>query len=118
MKRSPKYVGLDVHQATTVIAVLDSNGRVISRRVVPTQAPALVEVCRTMRGEVHVALLLATMVGFAVAVAQPGSLPSLRHAARRRARRPASPPSMAAAWWIAGAAVVFCAGYLVGRGRR
>jgi len=53
-----------------------------------------------------------------VAVAQPGSLPSLRHAARRRARRPASPPSTAAAWWIAGAAVVFCAGYLVGRGRR
>ncbi len=56
MKRSPKYVGLDVHQATTVIAVLDSNGRVISRRVLPTPAPALVEVCRTMRGEVHVAL--------------------------------------------------------------
>ena len=46
MKRTPKYVGLDVHQATTVTAVLEENGRVIARSVVPTEATALVGFCR------------------------------------------------------------------------
>ena len=56
MKRTPKYVGLDVHQATTVTAVLEENGRVIARSVVPTEATAIVDFCRSMRGAVHVAL--------------------------------------------------------------
>lgn len=54
MKRSIKYVGLDVHQATTVVAVLDEYGRVIARSVVATTAEALVDVCRGMRGTVRV----------------------------------------------------------------
>jgi transposase len=56
MKRTPKYVGLDVHQATTVVAVREETGRVIARSVVPTEATAIVDVCRGMRGAVHVAL--------------------------------------------------------------
>lgn len=56
MKRTPKYVGLDVHQATTVAAVREERGRVIARSVVPTEAPAIVDFCRGMRGAVHVAL--------------------------------------------------------------
>ena len=56
MKRTPKYVGLDVHQATTVTAVLEESGRVIARSVVPTEATALLDLCRGMRGAVHVAL--------------------------------------------------------------
>lgn len=54
MTRTTKYVGLDVHQATTVIAVLDEHGRVIARSVVATTADALIDVCRGMRGTVHV----------------------------------------------------------------
>jgi len=46
MKRTTKCVGLDVHQATTVIAVLDERGRVIARSVVETAAEALVDFCR------------------------------------------------------------------------
>jgi hypothetical protein len=46
MKRTPKYVGLDVHQATTVIAVREESGRVIARSVVPTEATAILDFCR------------------------------------------------------------------------
>ena len=43
MKRTAKYVGLDVHQATTVASVREEGGRVIARTIVPTEEPALVE---------------------------------------------------------------------------
>jgi hypothetical protein len=56
MKRTPKYVGLDVQQATTVAAVLEENGRMIGRSVVPTDATAIPAFFRGMRGPVHVAL--------------------------------------------------------------
>src|SRR5258708_36398690 len=55
MKRTTKYVALDVHQAMTVASVREESGRVIARTVVPTEAPALVEFFRGMRGSVHVA---------------------------------------------------------------
>jgi hypothetical protein len=55
MKPTTKYVGLDVHQATTVAVVRDDSGRVIERSVVPTEAAALLEFFRGMRGAVHVA---------------------------------------------------------------
>lgn len=55
MKRSSKYVGLDVHQATTVSTVRDESGRVVARNVLPTEAGALVEYVRGMRGTIHVA---------------------------------------------------------------
>jgi transposase len=54
MKRTTKYVGLDVHQATTVIAVLDERGRVLARSVVATAADALVDFFRGLRGTVRV----------------------------------------------------------------
>lgn len=56
MKRTTKYVGLDVHQATTVAVVGDDTGRVIARSVVPTEATALLELVRGVRGAIHVAL--------------------------------------------------------------
>jgi transposase len=55
MKRTRKYVALDVHQATTVAAVRDAGGRVIARSILPTEAAALVEFFRSMRGVVQVA---------------------------------------------------------------
>lgn len=55
MKRTTKYVGLDVHQATTVTTVREESGRVIARTIVPTDAAALVELFRGMRGTVYVA---------------------------------------------------------------
>jgi len=55
MKRTTKYVALDVHQATTVASVREERGRVIARSVLPTEGPVLEEFFRGMRGTVHVA---------------------------------------------------------------
>lgn len=55
MKRTTKYVALDVHQATTLTSVREESGRVIARGILPTEAVALGEFFRTMRGAVHVA---------------------------------------------------------------
>src|SRR3989304_5661975 len=54
MKRTTKYVALDVHQATTVASVRGASGRVIARTVLPAEEPAIVEFFRGMRGAVHV----------------------------------------------------------------
>lgn len=54
MKRSTKYVALDVHQATTVGSVREEGGRVIARPILPTEREALVEFFRGMRGSIHV----------------------------------------------------------------
>jgi len=55
MKRSTKYVALDMHQATTVASVREESGRVIARTVLPTEAAALLECVGGMRGAIHVA---------------------------------------------------------------
>jgi hypothetical protein len=55
MKRSTKYVGLDVHQATTVASVREQSGHIIARTIVPTEEAALLEFVGMMRGSVHVA---------------------------------------------------------------
>ena len=55
MKRSAKYVALDVHQATTVASVREQSGRVIARSILPTEQLALVEFFRGMRGTIQVA---------------------------------------------------------------
>jgi transposase len=55
MTRTDKYVALDVHQATTLASVRTETGRVIARSILPTEAPAVVEFFRGMRGTVHVA---------------------------------------------------------------
>jgi len=54
MRRTTKYVALDVHQATTVASVREDSGRVIARSVLPTDGGAIVEFVRGMRGAVHV----------------------------------------------------------------
>src|SRR3989441_1176360 len=56
MKRTTKYVALDVHQATTSASVREESGRVIARSVLPTDGAAITEFVRGMRGAVHVAL--------------------------------------------------------------
>lgn len=55
MKRNTKYVGLDVHQATTVASVRETGGRVIARSIIPTEAAAILEFFAGMRGAIHVA---------------------------------------------------------------
>ena len=37
-----KYMGMDVHQATTVVVVLDANGKVALETIVATEAARLI----------------------------------------------------------------------------
>ena len=53
MKRD-KYIGMDVHQATTVIAVLDGNGKVIWETIVATEAGAIIRLLQSLSGPLHV----------------------------------------------------------------
>ena len=55
MRRNNKYVGLDVHQATTVATVRVPGGKVICRSVLATESTNLLEFFNSMRGSVHVA---------------------------------------------------------------
>ena len=71
MKRSLKYVGLDVHQATTVTSVREESGRVIARTVLPTDGRMLVEYFRGMRGSIHVAFEEGTQAQWLHELLQP-----------------------------------------------
>jgi transposase len=53
MKRD-KYMGMDVHQATTVVVVLDSAGKQVLETIVATQATAIVRLVQTISGPLHV----------------------------------------------------------------
>jgi len=53
MRCSTKYVGLDVHQATTSATVRDSSGKIIARSVLPTEEAALLEFFAGIRGAVR-----------------------------------------------------------------
>jgi len=49
-----KYVGLDVHQASTSIVVLDCNGKTISESVVRTRADAIRDFISGLSGTINV----------------------------------------------------------------
>jgi hypothetical protein len=40
---SEKYIGLDVHQATISVAVMDSQGKVVMESILETKASTLLE---------------------------------------------------------------------------
>ena len=49
-----KYIGLDVHQATISIAVLDSTGKVVIESVIETKAHTILQFFQGLRGNLHV----------------------------------------------------------------
>jgi transposase len=51
-----KYIGLDVHQATTVAAVLEGNGKLVMEAIVETKAATLLQFIHGISGELHVTL--------------------------------------------------------------
>ena len=53
MKRD-KYMGMDVHQATTVVVVLDAKGKVILETMVATEAAAIIRLVQSLSGPLHV----------------------------------------------------------------
>lgn len=55
MKRD-KYIGMDVHAATTVVAVLDAAGKLIMETVVATEAASIIRLLQSLSGPMHVTL--------------------------------------------------------------
>jgi transposase len=53
MKRD-KYIGMDVHQATTVVAVLEAEGKLIWQAIVETQAGPIIRLLQSLSGPLHV----------------------------------------------------------------
>src|SRR5271169_6748546 len=53
---SIKYIGLDVHQSTISVAVLNADGKLVMQSVVATQATAILDFLQGLRGTLHVTL--------------------------------------------------------------
>jgi len=51
---SGKYIGMDVHQATVSVAVMDSRGRVVMDSVIETKAATIIEFIQGVRGTLWV----------------------------------------------------------------
>jgi hypothetical protein len=51
---SEKYIGLDVHQATISVAVMDSTGRVVMESILETKAATILEFFAGLRGTLSV----------------------------------------------------------------
>ena len=49
-----KYIGLDVHQATISVAVLDSAGKLVMEAVLETKAETILQFIHGLRGSLHV----------------------------------------------------------------
>src|ERR1700736_4033140 len=49
-----KYIGLDVHQATISVAVLDSSGKLVMEALLETKAETILQFIRGLRGSLHV----------------------------------------------------------------
>ena len=51
---SIKYIGLDVHQSTISVAVLDVDGKLVMQSVIATQAAGVLDFLNGLRGTLHV----------------------------------------------------------------
>ena len=49
-----KYIGLDVHQATISVAVLDSAGKLAMEAILETKAETILQFIHGLRGSLHV----------------------------------------------------------------
>jgi transposase len=66
-----RYIGLDVHRDTISVAVLDSRGKQILERVIPTSAAAVLELVSLLRGALHVACEEGTSADWLYGLIQP-----------------------------------------------
>src|SRR5512136_2748047 len=52
--KPPEYIGMDVHKATTVVAVLNSVGKVVAEAIVETKGSTILDFLKSQRGTLHV----------------------------------------------------------------
>jgi transposase len=68
---SEKYIGLDVHQATTSIAVMDSTGKVVMESILETKAATILEFFAGLRGTLSVTFEEGTWAAWLYDVLKP-----------------------------------------------
>ena len=54
MKSTIKYIGMDVHQSTISVAVLDAEGKLVMQSILATHAAAILDFLHGLRGTLHV----------------------------------------------------------------
>ena len=68
---STKYIGLDVHQESISIAVLNSAGKVVMECVIETKASTLLQFIHGLRGDVHLTFEEGTWAGWLYDLRKP-----------------------------------------------
>ena len=86
---SEKYIGLDVHQATISVAVMNSEGKVVMESILETKASTLLEFFGGLRGSLFVTFEEGTWAAWLydllkphvteVLVCNPRKIPLLKH---------------------------------------
>src|SRR5438876_32966 len=71
---SEKYIGLDVHQATISVAVLDSTGKLVMESILETKAATILEFFAGLRGTVSVTFEEGTWAAWLYDVMKPASV--------------------------------------------
>jgi transposase len=71
MNTAIQYVGIDVHQATLVMAVLDEKGTMVMQSIVATQRKAIEQVLRGLSGRIWVAFEEGTQAQWLYEVVSP-----------------------------------------------
>jgi transposase len=66
-----KYIGLDVHQATISVAVLDSAGKLVMEAILETKAETILQFIHGLRGSLHVTLEEGTCAAWLHDVLKP-----------------------------------------------
>jgi hypothetical protein len=61
---SEKYIGLDVHQATISVAVLDSGGKLVMESILETSAATILQFIAGLRGRLVVTFEEGTCAGW------------------------------------------------------
>ena len=96
-----KYIGLDVHQATISVAVMDSQGKVVMESILETKASTILEFFSGLRGSLFVTFEEGTWAAWLydllkphvteVLVCNPRKIPLLKQGNKRS--MPANLPS-------------------------
>jgi hypothetical protein len=66
-----KYIGLDVHQATISVVVLDSAGKLVMEAILETKAETILQFIHGLRGSLHVTLEEGTCAAWLHDVLKP-----------------------------------------------
>ena len=76
-----KYIGMDVHKALTVIAVRNSDGKVVAEAIIETKGVAILGFIKGQRGILHVTFEEGTQAAWLYDLILPHVVKHIRHLA-------------------------------------